>query len=176
MKHRLGQAIRKAFSMLKEKDGCLFDCPIEQELGYDARKLHEVCINHKLANYLEEFVIPVLREYNEEFFVDIEFNREGGNKKELKNDGRVRLVRPDIIIHNRKAGSQKNNFLVVECKKSDTRREELKADIKKLEAFIRNGKYSYEFGLQVKYGEGKIEGLLLYSTQEGIKHKAITIR
>jgi hypothetical protein len=175
MKQRLAQAIRKAISMLKEKDGCLLGCPIEDVHEDNPRKLHEVCINHKLANYLEEFIMPLLSKYNGEFFVDIEFNREGGNFKELKIENRLEVVRPDIIIHNRKTECQKNNFLVVECKKSGAKKNELDADMAKLKAFIRDDKYRYKFGLQVKYGGSKIKGMLLYSTQEGIKRKTITV-
>ena len=105
MRQQLIKLIRKAFTELKSKEGYLFDCSIEENVEYDARKLHEVCLNHKLANYLEKLILPILQEENEKFFVDIEFNREGLNNK---------FVRPDIIIHNRKSGDEKHNFLVME--------------------------------------------------------------
>jgi len=50
-------------------------------------------------------------------FVDIEFNREGGDFKNVEIKGKDKTVRPDIIIHNRETGDKKKNLLVVECKK-----------------------------------------------------------
>jgi hypothetical protein len=74
------------------------------------------CVNHRLANHLEKEIIPVLGT-NEAIFVDIEFNREGMDFKNTKIHGEDKRVRPDMIVHNRKTGPEKINFLVVECKK-----------------------------------------------------------
>jgi hypothetical protein len=168
MKQQLIELIRKAFTELKSKEGYLFNCSIEENVGYDARKLHEVCLNHKLANYLEKFILPILQNGKEEFFVDIEFNREGLNKKELN-----KIVRPDIIIHNRKSGDEKYNFLVVECKKHDSSKDKIQKDGEKLIAFITNKKYEYQYGLQVIYEPDNIKGTIYYSNGNGIIREAI---
>ena len=162
MKDRLIEAIKNSFRKLKDVDGSLFECPIEKYSYYDARKLHEVCINHKLANYLEEFVFPLLEETEEQFFVDIEFNRESIDFKNILINGQEKKVRPDIIIHNRKSGNDKNNFLVVECKKYNATIGGIPNDKDKLIAFLKDARYKYGFALQVVYKPNAIEGKLFY--------------
>jgi hypothetical protein len=135
MKHELREAVRRSFARLMREDGTLFECPIEEDSPYDARKLHEVCVNHRLTNHLQREVLPVLRS-EEKMFVDIEFNREGGSFKEAKIDHRDRRVRPDIIIHNRRRNSRKKNFLVVECKKEETSQPEIDEDQRKISALM----------------------------------------
>ena len=166
-------AILQSFESLRIHDGMLFDCPIEIEAPYDSRKLHEVCINHRLALHLERSIIPLLN--GDEFFVDIEFNREGGNFKKIKAEGREERVRPDIIIHNRRSGDNKKNFLVVECKKKNANEDKINADVKKLEAFIQDPKYQYEYGLQVTYDDKNITALLLFSLDGEVKKVPLSL-
>ncbi len=173
MKRRVIDAIESACLKLQNKDGSLFNCPIEEGFNYDARKLHEVCINHKLANYLEEFILPILEYKNIKYFVDIEFNREGVNKKEIKINGIEKVVRPDIIVHNRKTRDEKDNFLVAECKKSNVDKDEKGDDVKKLKAFIEDDRYKYQYGLQIIYGNDKIKATLFYCDQGEIREEEI---
>jgi hypothetical protein len=133
--------------------------PIEQDANYDARKLHEVCINHRLAIYLEKYVMCNIDTW-EDLFADIEFNREGVNFKTVSVNGEILVVRPDIIIHNRKTGNSKFNFLIVECKKSGASEEELAKDGAKICALMCDARYEYQFGLRILYGEKSILGLL----------------
>jgi hypothetical protein len=168
-------AIQKAFSRLKEEDGSLFECPIEVEAPYDSRKLHEVCINHRLANHFEDFILPLLSGDGEKYFVDIEFNREGINYKDAQVEGKEERVRPDIIIHNRKSGDGKRNFLVVECKKDDASDKEKTDDTKKIIALLTDERYFYKLGLQVIYGRTKIEGTLFYLDNGSIRALEITV-
>lgn len=154
----LRAGLLRAFERLVKEDGYLFDCPIEEHSEYDARKLHEVCINHRLANYLEAELF--FQEDDEKMFFDIEFNREGGNSKELQVNGKDGKVRPDIIIHNRKTGKRKINFLVVECKKKGATQKEIREDYEKICAFMDDKKYRYSFGLQVFYGKDCVEAIL----------------
>jgi hypothetical protein len=167
-------AIQDAFAKLKEEDGSLFGCPIEVEAPYDPRKLHEVCINHRLANHLEDSILPLLSGNGEKYFVDIEFNREGKNFKDTEIDGQKVRIRPDIIIHNRKSGDRKKNYLVIECKKADAGDQEKKDDTKKIGALLADKKYSYEFGLQVIYSKAKIKGTLLFLDNGTIVEVPIT--
>jgi hypothetical protein len=174
MKHQIKQAVLRAFSRLKRDDGSLFDCKIEEEFGYDSRKLHEVCINHKLAIYLGNEILPINSGADQKYFVDIEFNREGINKKKIiVCKGKELVVRPDIIIHNRKSGKQKKNFLIVECKMKGAQHSEIEYDEKKIRAFMENDKYKYSFGLQVVYGKGEIKGTLFYKNGQAIEREAI---
>jgi hypothetical protein len=158
-------SISAAFTKLKQKDGCLFEIPIEKNSEYKLRKLHEVCINHKLANYLEEFFFEAAELNRDQFFVDIEFNREGTNYKELEYDDESGRVRPDIIIHNRKSGDDKKNIIVVECKKAPVNDQDLNKDISKLKAFLTDEKYLYDFGLQVTYSSTNVSGQLYYKNE-----------
>ncbi len=175
MKDKLKIAVRKCLALLKQNDGILFECEIEQVSHYDARKLHEVCINHRLANHFQDQVLPILPNLGvtEEMFVDIEFNREGGNYKMLEVDGRDRLVRPDIIIHNRKSDHHRKNFLVVECKHEKSLSEEINQDKNKIRTFLNDKRYGYSFGLQVIYGKRGIKGALFFRGNTGIKEEEI---
>jgi hypothetical protein len=168
-------AIQNSFSKLKEEDGSLFECPIEIEALYDSRKLHEVCINHRLANHLEDSILPLLLRNGEKYFVDIEFNREGINYKDTQIEGKKKRVRPDIIIHNRKSGDRKNNFLVVECKKNDAEDHEKECDTEKIKALLADEKYSYKFGLQVIYSKTEIRGTLFFTDNGAIVKVPIAV-
>ena len=55
MKDQVRIAVLRSFELVIG-DGHLLDCPIEENCPYDARKLHGVCINHRLAH---REVIPV---------------------------------------------------------------------------------------------------------------------
>ena len=172
MRQQVRDAVRRALIRLLEEDGCLFACPIEEEFGYDARKLHEVCINHRLAGHLEREILPLLAAYGP-MFVDIEFNREGLNYKEITMDGEKQRVRPDIIIHNRKSGDDKLNFLVAECKKAGSGDKAIADDRKKIEALMLDQKYAYSFGLQVVYGTEPATATFFAEGNEGIERDTI---
>lgn len=172
MKDGLRHAVQRSFARLMKEDGCLFECPIEEGFPYDERKLHEVCVNHRLANHLADEVVPILTG-RERMFVDIEFNREGVRYKEAEIDGKDKRVRPDIIIHNRKAGDQKSNFLVVECKKRGTSQKDIDDDSEKIRALMEDGRYEYSFGLQVTYGKEGIQGVLFFKGAGGIQSEPV---
>ena len=173
MKNQMKNAVRRSFARLLREDGTLFECPIEKDSPYDARKLHEVCVNHRLANHLQDEVLPLLGR-EEKMFVDIEFNREGGSYKNVGIYGKDRIVRPDIIIHNRISGPQKNNFLVVECKKREgTSPAEIDEDRLKISALMEDQRYEYSFGLQVIYEKKRIKGVLFFRANTGIDQEEI---
>ena len=155
-----------------QEDGHLFDHPIEENSSYDARKLHEVCLNHCLANHLKAEILPILNT-KDQMFIDIEFNREGINFKTTTIKGQERLVRPDIIIHNRKTGPAKHNLLVAECKKEDASRTEIDEDFEKICSLMQDPKYQYSFGLQVLYGRENIRSALFSWNGDKIEVEAI---
>jgi hypothetical protein len=166
----LKEYIKECFHLLIDQDGNLFECPLVDDKLYNERKLHEICINHRLAMHFENVIAPRLN--SEKYYVDIEFNREGINYKQLRSNGQKDLVRPDIIIHNRHSGDKKKNFLVVECKKEDASDQDKKKDLKKLKGFITNQEYQYKFGLQVIYGR-QPKGTLMYEKEGGIVKESI---
>lgn len=174
MKDQVREALRRSFALLLQQDGSLFDCPIEEEFAYNARKLHEVCINHKLANHLERAIMPLLG-YEEKMFVDIEFNREGINYKLVRMDGEEKKLRPDIIIHNRRSGRDKKNFLVVECKKQGSSQTEIDEDKHKIRAMMVDDRYVYSFGLQVVYGKHHIKAVLYSKNGAAIELEEIEV-
>ena len=168
MKDRVIVEIKKSFQKLMENDGSLFEFKGRDDANDIYRKLHEVCINHKLANYLEEFIHPLLYKYHcckeGHWYTDIEFNRKGINYKELtilKDEKAQKRVRPDIIIHNRKSEEDKINFLVVECKKKSSSSAQDRAyDQEKLKALLSDETFKYEFALQVIYDRQSVSGIL----------------
>ncbi len=175
MKDKLKNAVRRSLICLLREDGILFDCPVEEDFPYDARKLHEVCVNHRLSNYLQDEVLSVLDD-EQKMFVDIEFNREGMSYKNVSINGEDKIVRPDIIIHNRRIGHEKNNFLVVECKKMGASPEDINKDEQKIKAMMQDKRYEYSFGLQVIYGNNKIKGTLFFRGETGIGSEEITAK
>jgi len=150
LKELIIKGINLACIDLKKYDGALFECPIEPESEVDARKLHEVCINHRFSNHLEKYLTEDLeKEIVEKIYFDIEFNREGEKPKYVKG----KLYRPDIIVHNRKSGEEKKNILIVECKKADASCSDIENDRSKIVDFMTDEKYLYQYGLQIIYGE-----------------------
>jgi hypothetical protein len=99
---------------------------------------------------------------DDRLFVDIEFNREGVDFKQIRINGEDQTVRPDIIIHNRKTGHQKLNILAVECKKQGAPARDIEDDQQKLRAFMEDTRYEYTFGLQVIYGRDRVRGELFF--------------
>jgi|ERR1035438_840948 hypothetical protein len=168
----LRKAVVQSIKQLACNDGILFSAPIEQYSPNDARKLHEVCINHKFAEYLAGEILPLF-EKTQRMFVDIEFNREGVNFKEATIDGETKRVRPDIIVHNRRSKKAKNNFLVIECKKSDADLQDIKDDCNKIEVLMTNPLYDYNYGLQVLYDALVIKGTLFYKQDGAIKKEPL---
>jgi len=167
--------IISALKSLIKNDGELFGLQKER---YDdgnnneeiVRKLHEVCINHKLSNHLEK---EFKQRKNSDLYFDIEFNREGENKKIV--DGK--LYRPDIILHNRKTGEEKKNILIIECKKkSGSSHTEIADDVDKIISFMIDEKYNYNYGLQVIYKDnGTINATLFFKDNTVIKDEKINV-
>lgn len=86
----------------------------------------------------------------------------------------MQVVRPDIIVHNRKSGEDKNNVLVVECKKEGANQQSIDGDKQKIIAFMNSETYSYRFGLQVVYGTKKILGTFFHRNKDEIIEEEIT--
>lgn len=157
---------------LLSEDGKLFNLPVGESASGQARKLHEVCINHKLAEKLARHILS--NERYSGLYVDIEFNKEGASEKLVLIRRRKAQVRPDIIIHNRLSGSQKINLLVVECKIKGASAKTLSRDRTKIRALMRDSKFEYQFGLQVVYGNSGVSGTFFYHVPSGILAREIS--
>ncbi|MCK9554967.1 hypothetical protein M0R36_04015 [bacterium] len=158
------QIILNSFDLLMLNDSDLIKLPKEAEIEeYDKhrkkleRKLHEVCINHRLALYLEKEITKV---YKNVYKVDIEYNRYYRNQKYLrKANGEEEIVRPDILIHSRATEVQgAQHYLVIEAKKDEDSEEDKDIVIR----FLEDDRYKYQFGATIIYKELKNRVIRLY--------------
>jgi hypothetical protein len=129
--------VRVAIDRLLEDDRILLEIDVQER-----------SISHRLAMYLQE-LLP-------KWHVDCEYNRDGHEPKMLnlypeirKEDDEGSLVLPDIIVHKR---TKPKNLLVVEIKKSTTRRDN-KHDLKKLTAFREQLFYAHALFLEIGCGD-----------------------
>lgn len=145
--------ISNSLKQLIEYDSDIFNIDLEIEMAQEVsenakrlnRKLHETCINHRLAHYLENELIDT--DY-EDYCVDIEYNRFYGNLKILNTVEGQLSVRPDIIIHSRVDDTfDPQHLLVIEAKKEAVSNR----DINKIIGFISDDNYNYVFGLTVSF-------------------------
>lgn len=173
MKEKLEDTILRSFKDLTEQDGELFSFNLNEEAEKNGRKLHEVCINQRLSIHLSNHIFPLLQERGQQYFADIEFNRNGEREKAVIIDNEKQVVRPDIIIHNRKEGQEKGNFLIVECKKDGCSRKDYDDDIVKIKGLMASEEYEYEYGLMVLYKETSVDALLFWHTEDGIVSKPL---
>jgi hypothetical protein len=169
-KDQLRVAILSSFKDLIDVHRQLFNCSIgDAEDHVEGRKLHEVCVNHQLANILHSYISGV--EANGTLFTDIEFNKEGDNPKTFSVNGKS--ARPDIIVHNRKSGADKLNILVIECKKEGADNDTINRDSDKLRRFINDPKFAYQFGLRVLYGNNGIQAELFFRNGTNIESEPL---
>jgi hypothetical protein len=75
--------------------------------------------------------------------VDCEYNRDGQCKKRLPRDEQEGLARPDIIVHRR--GTETENLIVIEAKKSNGQAKETKFQVEK---WVKA--YSYKIGVYLE--------------------------
>jgi hypothetical protein len=145
--------ISDSLKKLIEYDSDIFNMNIEIEMAQEVsesakrlnRKLHETCISHRLAHYLENELEDT--DY-EDYCVDIEYNRFYGNLKILNTVEGQLSVRPDIIIHSRlNTTYDPQHLLVIEAKKEAITTH----DINKIKGFISDNNYNYVFGMTVSY-------------------------
>ena len=151
MNEKLESAIIESLKDLIVQDGELFSFKINEKAEKNGRKLHEVCINQRLSIHLSNHILSLLSERKQPYFTDIEFNRNGEREKTAIINQEKQVVRPDIIIHNRKDGNAKSNYLIVECKKYGCSKKDYDDDILKIKGLMASEDYEYEFGLMVLY-------------------------
>jgi len=174
MKEKLENAILKSIKDLTDQDGELFGFKINEKAEKNGRKLHEVCINQRLSIHLSNHIFPLLQERKQSYFADIEFNRNGEREKAVIIDHEMQIVRPDIIIHNRQAGIEKSNFLVVECKKYGYSKKDYDDDLAKIIGLMTSEDYEYEYGLMVLYKEAaSVDAQFFWHSEAGIDSKTL---
>jgi len=91
---------------------------VRYDMELITRKVKEECINHRLANYLEDYTLNLLNNnkhnFNNKLSVDVEYNKNMDDRKSINVSGNVINIRPDIIVHERR--TNKNNIMAIECK------------------------------------------------------------
>lgn len=105
------------------------------------RNVHEEAINHRLAYWLEKHRPAKYSAY----YVDMEFNKNGDEKKIINDKNSRTYMRPDIIIHKR-TKDDGDNLIAIECKKED----DSDYDITKLDYLGDHG-YNYRYCIAVRY-------------------------
>lgn len=120
------------------------------------RKLHEVCINHRLAVYIHEEMNEYLGT-DHKYYVDIEFNRlnaspKNTNAEYLFKTPEDREIRPDIIVHGRSDPFIKPlNLLVIEAKKEQLKEK----DKENVQLLMLDSRYKYTYGATIQYTKDK---------------------
>jgi len=136
--------IKSSLLILRDKDIELIKSEVRFSNNDTEQKLHEVCINHRLAVYIEKNL------NDENYFVDIEYNKNNYAPKILQTDNCQKEVRPDIIVHTRtKDTNYHKSYLIIESKKD----KDSEKDEEKIKAFIKSTDYSYKFGCKIIYGD-----------------------
>lgn len=158
MKEFLIQSIIQAQSDLIKSDWLLVKPGCCIPVDKHDLKLHEVCINHRFAIYLERTIseCPSLIGYS----IDIEYNRYGND---VKRSPDCKPIRPDVIVHKRRDNGQSENLLVIEAKMADGHNND--------EARIRmmmsdDGIFKYRFGAKLTYNEFTNAECRFYSKPE----------
>lgn len=130
---------------IRERIECTLCKLWENDAHYFLMNVNEVTITNRLSCYL----IPKFNDYD----VDAEYNRYNSETKMItREDGRDTIVKPDIIIHQR--GSQENNFLVIEAKKSTNSEENKIEDENKLQAY-KEENLSYIHAVYIEFNTGE---------------------
>lgn len=161
--NKIKHLLSGAFGLLNANDRDLVDLAGNEVIEFDLevekheRKLHEVCINHRLAYYIEA-LLP--NYFDGEYKIDIEYNRYYRNKKHLSIAGVREIVRPDIIVHTRtKHFDYPQHLLVIEAKKDMNSSE----DAEVVKSFIKDVHYRYVFGATIRYNDfNPIQATLFY--------------
>jgi hypothetical protein len=101
----------------------------------------EECINHKFAQHLEEALNQngLLNGYD----VDVEYDK---YKENMKKSSSGNNIRPDIIVHERGSGNNKN-LIVIEAKKNYL----YPKDRKKVKDLVTNNLFNYKLGALISY-------------------------
>ena len=144
------------------------------------RKVGEMAINHRLAVYLErhlpEFINRFLPETtSDDYFFDLEYDRNYGSTKKLIIDGIEASRRPDILVHSRTNDLiPVQHLLAVEAKKRFSEKG-LSFDTKKIKALMEQ--YNYKFGLTVLYRcrRSFVTAKLYYCNDGTVKHIPIEV-
>ncbi|MGN8037835.1 hypothetical protein ACTJJ0_22275 [Chitinophaga sp. 22321] len=157
--HAIGELIANDRGIFGQAD-VVMPADISEDAKTLYRRLHEVTINHRFAYYLEKHLRNGPEEYNH-YHVDIEYNRNYGELKNVQTVEGALNIRPDIIVHSRiNETVNPQHLLAIEAKKDRI----TQRDIAKVTGLITDPRYSYVFGLTISYSQdpNRILGTLYY--------------
>ena len=124
--------VKKALDNFFEKDQVLIE-----------ENVHEICMVHRFAIYLEN------KMENKTYNVDIEYNRHLNN---IKKDSIGNCRRVDLVVHQR--GNDDNNYIYIEFKKNNN----FDNDIDKIKRMKKI--YKYKNIYIISFSERKIYKLI----------------
>lgn len=107
----------------------------------------EECINHRLAQHMEEILRKNRELIHFKLNVDVEYDK---YLEDQKKSSVGKHIRPDIIVHKRQSGD-KHNLIVVEAKKQYVSGK----DKKKIIDLVTSKRFMYSLGVGVAYLPGK---------------------
>lgn len=149
------EAFQLAIAEFYEKDGALFDYPIDRGNSFIGERSMAFRIGHYMANTIE----PILLRHG--LNIDCEYNRHLHDVKEL--DG-SRII-PDLLVHQRLV--DQNNLMIFEFKKGYTtggsRKKERgkNRDWEKLKGLTHpENDYHYQYGVYVELNEAKVHAAI----------------
>ncbi len=145
--------------LISEAPGRAVLAALEKLIECDAYLLindaNERSLSHRFALYLQA-ELPT-------YHVDCEYNRNNADPKRIKCihskadctvshdlfDTDAKTVYPDVIAHIR---GNRQNYLVVEFKKSTSNRKDSKFDLEKLRVYKSDAKLKYQYALFIELG------------------------
>jgi hypothetical protein len=132
-KNKLLRIIEKTLNELYLKDKSIIN-----------RKAHEESINHRFGIYFER----IINENSDIIYnVDMEYNRNYKEPKEVKINGKKSNIRPDIIAHIRETND--NNLIAIQFKKKYNPNTH-SSDMNKIESLF-SLPYNYKYGCLIEY-------------------------
>lgn len=146
---------------------------IENHASLLKRELSERCLCGALMCELNK---QLEKNACNNYYADIEFNRNKKRIKQLPNDdGFVNNILPDIIVHSRGKVTP-DNLLALEMKKSTARREAKERDKNRLSLLTSSYPYKYKLGVYYEINPKKRQILVeFYQNSEKIEEKILEL-
>ncbi|MBE6123975.1 MAG: hypothetical protein E7184_00325 [Erysipelotrichaceae bacterium] len=115
------------------------------------RDLIKLNLNERnYCHHLACEITSLLRQSNfKKYFCDVEYNRDHGQIKTIKtNDGNIRNINVDLIIHSRCNDEENDNMLALEMKKISNTDQDIENDRERLRYLTNmNREYRYKYGI-----------------------------
>ncbi len=139
---------------------------IKENMELIKRDIHERCLCANLAFEIKE----LLAKYNlDDYYVDVEYNRDGIDRKECIyfkdkfDEKEKKFIICDLVLHNRKSTIDAINLIALEMKKINAPKEEKTSDRKRLEALTsQGGSFNYILGVYYELSVEENDSVIEY--------------